>query len=84
MMTIFEYRCLDKIILGTTTRPPVAGKDQGRFDEQNCEAVMLIKLSIIDDQLPQVLFGKTTKEIWESLKPLTKAEHSFSRTCSSR
>lgn len=31
---------------------------------------MLIKLSVTDDQLPQVASGKTTNEIWDLLKGL--------------
>ena len=31
---------------------------------------MLLKLSVIDDQLPQIPSGKTTAEIWQHLKEL--------------
>ena len=31
---------------------------------------MLLKLSVTDDQLPQIPSGKTTAEIWKHLKEL--------------
>lgn len=70
MLTIFEYRVIDQLVLGKATRPTTAGPEQTKFDEQNREAVMLIKLSVIDDQLPQIPSGKTAAEIWEHLKTL--------------
>lgn len=69
-MMIFEYKCLDKIVLGKTDHPADEGKEQDKFDEQNREAIMLIKLSITDDQLPQVSSGKIAAEIWSHLKGL--------------
>lgn len=47
------------IVQGTTTRPIVAGKDKDKFDGQDREVVMLIKLSVIDEMLPEVQAGKT-------------------------
>ena len=81
MMTIYEYRSLDKIVLGTFQHLAIVDQDQAKFDEHNCEAIMLIKLCFTVDQLPQVPFGKSTAEIWEHLKVrmkhLIKAVHCF-------
>lgn len=52
MLTIFEYRVIDQLVLGKATHPSLASPIQTKFDEQNRETVMLIKLSMIDDQLP--------------------------------
>lgn len=54
MLSIFEYRCLDQLVLGKESRPTTAGDDQDKHDVKNREAVMLIKLSVTDNQLPQV------------------------------
>lgn len=70
MLTIFEYQCLDAVVLGTSQHPTTAGKDQDKWDERNREAVMLIKLFGTDEQLPQIPSGKTAKEIWDHLKSL--------------
>ena len=70
MLTIFEYRRLDQLILGKELRPGTAGTDQDKFDDRNREAVMLLKLSVADDQLPQIPSGKTAAEIWQQLKEL--------------
>ena len=70
MLTIFEYRRLDQCILGKETRPGTAGADQDKFDDRNWEAVMLLKLFVADDQLPQIPSGKTSAEIWQQLKEL--------------
>ena len=70
MMTIFEYRCLDKTILGTLQCPTTV--------EGNREATMLIKFSVTDDQLLQVPSGKLIVEIWEHLKAL---DESFDKSC---
>lgn len=42
MMTIFEYRCLDKVVLGKTDHPTDEGKEHDKIDERNREVVMLI------------------------------------------
>lgn len=52
MMTIFEYRCLEKIALGTKSHPTLASKDNDKFDEQNREAIMFIKLFVTNDEFP--------------------------------
>ena len=70
MLTIFEYRRLDKLVLGTKTRPTSDQAKQDKFDDRNREAFMLLKLSIIDDQLPQIPSGKSDVEIWKYLKEL--------------
>ncbi len=49
MLTIFEYRCLDKIMLGMSKRLEDVGIKQDKFDLKNREAIMLIKLFVIDD-----------------------------------
>jgi len=70
MLTIFEYRRLDQLVLKKELRPGTAGTDQDKFDDRNREAVMLLKLSVADDQLPQIPSGKTAAEIWQQLKDL--------------
>jgi hypothetical protein len=54
MLAIFAYRCLSNVVPGTSLRHTVAGKDQDKFDGQDREVVMLIKLSMIDEMLPEV------------------------------
>ena len=58
MLAIFAYRCLSDVVLGTSPLPIVAGKDQDKFDGQDIEAMMLIKLSVTDEMLPEVQNGK--------------------------
>eukprot|EP00253_Pinus_taeda_P005669 PITA_05669 len=70
MLTIFEYRRLDQLVLNKELRPGTTGTDQDKFDDRNREAVMLLKLSVVDDQLPQIPSGKTAAEIWQQLKDL--------------
>lgn len=70
MLTIFEYRCLDALVLGTEVRPTVAGKDQDKYDGGNREVVMLLKLSVTDEMLSEVPSGKTAAEIWKHMKDL--------------
>ena len=68
MLAIFKYRCLVNIILGKDTRPTIASKDQDKFDGQNIEAVMLLKLSMTDEMLPEIQTGKNFASIWKHLK----------------
>jgi hypothetical protein len=68
MLAIFAYRCLSDVVLGTIPRPMVAGKDQDKFDGQDKEVVMLIKLFVTDEMLPEVQNGKTAAPIWKQLK----------------
>ena len=70
MLTIFEYCHLDELVLGTKTCPTSDQAEQDKFDDRNREAVMLLKLSVIDDQLPQIPSGKSAAEIWKYLKEL--------------
>lgn len=63
MLTIFEYWCPNHVVLGTTSRHIVSRKDQDKHDEHNQEVVMLIKLLVIDDMLPQVPYGKPSAKI---------------------
>jgi len=46
--------CLSNIILGKKTQPDVVGKDQDKFDGQDREAVMLLKLLVTYEMLPEV------------------------------
>ena len=70
MLAIFQYRCLANIVLGKDTRPTIAGKDKDKFDGQDREAVMLLKLSMIDEMLLEVQTGKDFAAIWKHLKDL--------------
>ena len=63
MLTIFDYRHLDELVLGTKTRPTSDQAEQDKFDDRNREAVMLLKLSVIDDQLSQIPSSKSAAEI---------------------
>jgi hypothetical protein len=63
MLVVFAYRCLSYVVLGTIPHPMVAGKDQDKFDGQDREAMMLIKLSFTDEMLPEVQNGKTVTMI---------------------
>jgi len=63
------------------------GTDQNKFDDRNQEVVMLLKLSVTDDQLLQIPSGRTATEIWQHLKELheisDKSRAFFSRiSCS--
>lgn len=69
-LTIFEYCGSNAVVLGTTKRPDATGPGQVTYDQHNQEALMLLKLSVADDQLPQIPSDKTTAEIWEHLKTL--------------
>ena len=55
------------IVLGKDTWPTITGKDQEKFDGQDKEAVMLLKLSVTDEMLPEVQTGKTSAAIWKHL-----------------
>ena len=70
MLTIFEYLNIDQIVLGVTHHLTTMGIDQDTWGQNNRKAVMLLKLSIVDDQLPQIASDKTTAEIWAHLKNL--------------
>ena len=70
MLTIFEYRRLDQLVLNKELCLDTAGTNQDKFDDRSREAVMLLKLSMADDQLSQIPSGKTATEIWQQLKEL--------------
>ena len=70
MLAIFEYRCLADIVLGKDTRPAVAGKDHDKFDGQDREAVMLLKLSMTNEMLLEIQIRKNSATIWKHLKEL--------------
>lgn len=70
MLSIFEYRCLEQIVLGKETRLAIVGDDQTKFDKCSREAVMLLKLLDIDDMFPKVPSSKKVNEIWDHLKNL--------------
>lgn len=67
MLMIFEYRCLDKIILDIDTWPTLLGKDQDKFDDRDWEAAMLIKLSVTDEMLLEVQTSTNSTEVWKHL-----------------
>jgi hypothetical protein len=68
-------------VLGKVTRPTVAGRDQDKYDEKGREAVMLIKLSVINEMLLEVPIGKLPQRSGNILKICmrhrTRAEPSF-------
>jgi hypothetical protein len=70
MLAIFEYKCLVSIVLGNDTRPQVMGRDQDKFDERDREAIMLLKLFVINEMLLEVQAKKTSVNIWKHLKEL--------------
>lgn len=68
MLLIFEYQCLEQIVLGKETHLATASNDQTKFDECSQEVVMLLKLSVTDDMLLEVPPDKKNNEIWDHLK----------------
>lgn len=70
MLTIFEYRCLAGILLGKETRPTAAGRDQDKFDGKDREAIMLLKLSVTNEMLPEVQTETSSATIWKHLKEM--------------
>lgn len=58
---LFLSMCLDQIVLGNIARPIVIDKDQDKFDERNHEAVMFLKLLVIDEMLPKVTLARLLK-----------------------
>lgn len=70
IIAIFEYQNTDQLVLGVTKCLTSPGPDQDTWDLNNQEAVMLLKLSVVDDQLSQIPSGKTVVEIWTRLKGL--------------
>ena len=70
MLTIFEYRCLESIVLGKETRPTSAGRDQDKFDGQDREVVMLLKLSMTDEMFLEVQTRTSSATIWKRLKEM--------------
>ena len=59
----FEYRNTNKLVLGVTKYLTASTPDQDTWDLNNREVEMLLKLSVVDDQLSQIPFGKTIAEI---------------------
>lgn len=53
MLAIFEYKCLDKLVLGKEIWSEF-NADAHKYNAKNKEAVMLIKLSIMDEMIPEV------------------------------
>lgn len=49
MLSIFEYRRLDELVLGTKACLTSDQAEQDKFDDRNREAIMLLKLFVIDD-----------------------------------
>jgi hypothetical protein len=68
MLAIFVYWCLSDVVLDTSPRSTVAGKYQDKFDGQDREAMMLIKLFVKDEMLPKVQNEKTVAAICKQLK----------------
>jgi hypothetical protein len=64
----FAYWFLYDVVLGISPRPTIVGKYQDKFDGQDREVVMLIKLSVTDEMLLEVQNGKTVATIWKQLK----------------
>ena len=66
----FEYQNTDQLVLGVTKHLTSPSPDQDTWDMNNREAVMLLKLSVVDDHLSQIPSRKTAAEIWTHLKGL--------------
>jgi hypothetical protein len=52
MLAIFEYKFLDKLVLGKEIWSETDGKEN--YDAKNREAVMLIRLLVTNDMPPKV------------------------------
>jgi hypothetical protein len=70
MLVTFEYKCLVDIVIGKYTQPPIACRDRDKYDEQQKEAVTLIKLFVTDEMLPKVQTWKTSTTICKHLREL--------------
>lgn len=70
ILAIFEYQNTNQIVLGITQHPTASGTDQNTWDLNHRELVMLLKLFVADEQLPQIPSDKRAAEIWEDLKKL--------------
>jgi len=68
---------LASIVLGEDIQPTVAGQNRDKFDEKDREAIMLLKLSVIDEMLPKIHTGKTSMEIWKHLKSCMRRKAFF-------
>jgi hypothetical protein len=70
MLAIFEYKCLDKLILENEIHSETDIDAQEKYDAKNGEAVMLIKLSVMDEMLPEVQTGDDAFTNWQTLQNL--------------
>jgi hypothetical protein len=67
MLAIFEYRCLDKLVLGKEIWSETNVDAQEKYDAKNREVVMLIKLSVTNEMLPEVQDGNDAFVMWGNL-----------------
>jgi hypothetical protein len=67
MLAIFEYRCLAKLILGKEIQSETNEDTLEKYDAKNRKAVMLIKLFVTDEMLPEVRTGDNAFPIWQTL-----------------
>jgi hypothetical protein len=70
MLAIFEYRCLDKLILGKEIQSETNEDTLEKYDAKNRKAIMLIKLFVTDEMLPEVQTGDNAFPIWQTLQNL--------------
>jgi hypothetical protein len=62
-----SYRCLDKLILGKEIQSETNKDTLEKYDANNRKAVMLIKLSIMDEMLLEVQTRDNAFPIWQTL-----------------
>jgi hypothetical protein len=68
MLAIYEYRGLEKIVLGEEVQGKTDVDAQAESDVKNQEVVMLSKLSVMNEMLPEVQDGNDSFVMWGNLR----------------
>ena len=68
MLAIFEYKCLDKHVLGKEVWSEIDVDAQAEYDVKNREAMMWIKLLVMNEILPTVHARGDAFTIWQYLE----------------
>jgi len=63
MLALLEYKCLDKLVLGKEVRSQTDVDAQADYDVKNRKVVMLIKLSVMNEMLPEAQNGSDALDI---------------------
>ncbi|KAH9303847.1 hypothetical protein KI387_008251, partial [Taxus chinensis] len=65
ILTVTEFRDCDKIIKGDESRPATNFED---YDKRHKEALLLLKMSVSDDMIPEVRNATMASTLWANLK----------------